>query len=97
MNKYHLGISEDLKWSKALEFFERGAKAYQNAYGKPAVIIYDNVSTFAPKNSEILDSIQDDAKESADKSLYIAVFVSGEWTVSTRMQGMKFFLVQIEY
>ncbi|CAG8684437.1 24730_t:CDS:2, partial [Dentiscutata erythropus] len=80
------GISQDPKWVRALDSFKRGAETYLKTYGKPAVIIYDNVNRLALKNPKLLDVLQDDAKDHADVSEYITLFVTSEGTVK-RMQG----------
>ncbi|CAG8591348.1 5073_t:CDS:2 [Diversispora eburnea] len=64
--------------TRTLEAFKRGAKVYKAKRGKPAVIVYDNVSQMVPENQKILDTLQDDAKKNADDQIYIAVFVSSE-------------------
>ncbi|CAG8784513.1 6818_t:CDS:1, partial [Acaulospora colombiana] len=77
---------DDLLWKRALKAFKRGAKEYKAKYNKPAVIVYDNVSRLVHKNPEILDILQDDAKDNADDQIYIAVFVSSEGAVPRRME-----------
>ncbi|CAG8658811.1 5103_t:CDS:2, partial [Racocetra fulgida] len=79
-------FGDDAKWIRALDRFKCGAKAYLKAYGKPAVIVYDNVSRLAREAPELLDILQDDAKDNADKSSYISLFVTSEGTVPIRMQ-----------
>ncbi|CAG8817244.1 206_t:CDS:2 [Gigaspora margarita] len=78
------GVSQDPKWTRALARFQHGAEAYLKAYGKPAVIIYDNASRLT---HEILDILQNDAKENANYSNYISLFVTSEGSVPMRMQG----------
>ncbi|CAG8570519.1 14255_t:CDS:2 [Acaulospora morrowiae] len=53
---------------------------------KPPVIVYDNISLLVHKNPEIIDSLQDDAKDNADDRKYIAVFVSSEGSVPRIME-----------
>ncbi|CAG8571086.1 10740_t:CDS:2 [Acaulospora morrowiae] len=71
----------------ALKAFKRGAKVYKAKHGRPAVIVYDNVSQLIPKHPGILDTLQDDAKKSSDDHLYIAVFVSSEGVVPRRVES----------
>jgi len=59
---------------------------YKAKNGKPPVIVYDNISRLVHKNLEILDILQDDAKDNADDRKYIAVFVSSEGSVPRRME-----------
>jgi hypothetical protein len=56
---------------------------YKKKYGKPPVIVYDNVRRLNP---EILDILQDEAKDNADSRKYITVFVSSEGSVPRRME-----------
>lgn len=65
------------------------AEMYKAKYNKPPVIIYDNVEYLIHNNPEILDILQDDAKDSADNRKYIAVFVANEANVIMRM-GCKY-------
>ncbi|CAG8621941.1 7173_t:CDS:2, partial [Diversispora eburnea] len=66
------------QWERIMEIFRRASEVYKEKYGKPSVIIYDNVSQLILENSKILDILQDEAKYSADERTYIAVFVSSE-------------------
>ena len=59
---------------------------YKAKHGKPPVIVYDNVSRLVNKSPEILDILQDDAKDNADNRKYVAVFVSSEGSVPRRME-----------
>ncbi|RHZ90216.1 hypothetical protein Glove_2g35 [Diversispora epigaea] len=74
-------------WKKVLKAFKRGAELYKAKHNKPAVIVYDNVSRLIHKNPEILDILQDDAKDNADNCIYIAVFISNEDIVLKRMKS----------
>ncbi|CAG8651761.1 4208_t:CDS:2 [Ambispora gerdemannii] len=78
---------EDPKWKRAMEAFKRASEVYKAKHGKPPVIVYDNVSRMVHKNPEILDILQDDAKDNADDRKYIAVFVSSEGSVPRRMES----------
>ncbi|RHZ45681.1 hypothetical protein Glove_661g6 [Diversispora epigaea] len=74
------------QWRRVIEIFRHASEMYKEKHGKPPVIIYDNVSRLVHKNSEILDILQDEAKDNADERTYIAVFVSSEGSVPRRMQ-----------
>ncbi|CAG8707161.1 9320_t:CDS:2, partial [Racocetra fulgida] len=78
-----LKISE---WERAMDAFKRASAVYKAKYNKPPVIVYDNISRLVHINPEILDILQDDAKDNADDRKYIAVFVSSEGNVPRRMQ-----------
>ena len=67
-------------WKRALKAFKHIAKLYKIKHNKPPIIIYDNVSRLARKNQDILEILQDDAKDNASRD-YIAVFVASEGVV----------------
>ncbi|CAB4488582.1 hypothetical protein RhiirA1_467093 [Rhizophagus irregularis] len=71
--------------SMTLNSLKHIAEMYKAKYNKPPVIIYDNVEYLIHNNPEILDILQDDAKDSADNRKYIAVFVANEANVIMRM------------
>ncbi|CAG8568627.1 9594_t:CDS:2 [Gigaspora rosea] len=77
-----LKISE---WERAMDAFKRASAVYKTKHNKPPVIIYDNLSRLVHINPEILDILQDDAKDNADDRKYIAVFVSNEGDVPRRI------------
>ncbi|RHZ87448.1 hypothetical protein Glove_34g20 [Diversispora epigaea] len=79
--------SDGPMWWRALKAFKRIAEVYKAKHGKPAVIVYDNVSRLIHENPKILDNLQDDAKDNADDQIYIAVFVSNEGVVLRRMES----------
>ncbi|RHZ80071.1 hypothetical protein Glove_139g36 [Diversispora epigaea] len=70
------------QWKAVLSAFERAAKVYKAKYGRPLVIIYDNVDQF---NTDILDILQSSVTESDNKGNYIAVFVCSEYSAVQRM------------
>ncbi|CAG8741958.1 14456_t:CDS:2, partial [Acaulospora morrowiae] len=74
------------QWRSAMEIFRRASEVYKKKNHKPPVIIYDNVNRLVKDNAKILDILQDDAKDNADDSAYIAVFVS-EGNVPKRLQS----------
>ncbi|RHZ85192.1 hypothetical protein Glove_70g60 [Diversispora epigaea] len=74
------------KWERAMDAFMRASEVYKAKHGKPPIIIYDNVSRLVHKNSEILDILQDYAKDDAIENNYVAVFVSSEGSVPRRME-----------
>ena len=61
-----------------MKAFKRASAVYKKKYGKPTVIVYDNVDRLIHTNPEILDILQEDAKDNADDREYIAVFVCNE-------------------
>ncbi|CAG8720328.1 11875_t:CDS:2, partial [Ambispora leptoticha] len=78
--------SKHHKWVRAMGAFKLASAVYKKKQGKPPVIVYDNVSRLVHKNPDILDTLQDDAKDNADFSKYIAVFVCSEGSVPRRME-----------
>ncbi|CAG8464556.1 13798_t:CDS:2 [Acaulospora morrowiae] len=55
--------------------FRRASAVYKKKYGKPPVIIYDNISQIVNENHKNFDILQDDAKKNADDRKYIAVHI----------------------
>ncbi|CAB4468282.1 unnamed protein product [Rhizophagus irregularis] len=76
-----------IKWEDNLEAFKNGAKRYKMKHSTPPVIIYDNVDRLVPKHAEVLDILQEDAKDNADDMKYIAVFVSNKTSALKRMKS----------
>ena len=68
-----------------MKTFKYASEVYKKKYGKPTVIIYDNVNYLAHNDPEILRILQCDAKDNADMGEYIAVFVSDEEIVLDQM------------
>ncbi|CAG8784636.1 5452_t:CDS:2, partial [Cetraspora pellucida] len=46
-------------------------------YKKPPVLVFDNISFLDKTHPEIIDLLQENAKESIDSSKYVVVFVTG--------------------
>ncbi|RHZ44891.1 hypothetical protein Glove_707g40 [Diversispora epigaea] len=78
--------SNQEKWKRAFDTFKRISAVYRAKHGKPPVIIYDNINRLIPEYSNILDFLQDDAKDNADDREYIAVFVCSDGSVPRRMR-----------
>ncbi|RIA90724.1 hypothetical protein C1645_823024 [Glomus cerebriforme] len=79
-------IPEISKWKRAITAFKSASAMYKKKYGRPPIIIYNNVSRLIAEHPKILDTIQDDVKDNADDQKYIAVFVSSEGSVPRRME-----------
>ncbi|RIA94794.1 hypothetical protein C1645_817493 [Glomus cerebriforme] len=56
------------KWIRVMDAFKRASAVYKAKYGKPPVIIYNNISRLVHKDKgiEMLITLQDDAKDNAD-------------------------------
>ncbi|RHZ63859.1 hypothetical protein Glove_327g23 [Diversispora epigaea] len=85
-SKRILKKSNQEKWEKAFNTFKRISEIYKEKHGKPPVIIYDNISQLIPKYSDIIDYLQDNAKDNADDGNFISVFVCNENSVPRRME-----------
>jgi len=79
------GKSQESKLRRARNAFEHGAAHYKAKYGKPPVLILDNINILGKENPRLLNILQDDAKYHADESNYVTVFVSSEGTVPRMM------------
>ncbi|RHZ80041.1 hypothetical protein Glove_139g92 [Diversispora epigaea] len=75
------------QWKAALSAFERIAKVYKAKYGRPLVIVYDNVDQLISENTEILDFLQSSVTEYDNKRKYVAVFVCREFSVHQRISS----------
>ena len=51
------------------------------------MLVIDNVNRLAQKNPELLDILQDIAKDAADDRLFTTVFVTSEGQASIQMTG----------
>jgi Cdc6-like AAA superfamily ATPase len=68
------------------EIFSDFAAKYKQEHGKIPVLIIDNADRLAKSKPEILDALQDYAKEATDERTATVVFVSGEGFLP-RMRG----------
>ncbi|KYQ88844.1 hypothetical protein DLAC_10646 [Tieghemostelium lacteum] len=59
-------------------FIEEAATRYKQQYNRPPVLVIDNINWLALKDSEMLEVLQDFAKNHADKSDLTVVFVSSD-------------------
>ncbi|RIA92239.1 hypothetical protein C1645_736483 [Glomus cerebriforme] len=97
MKLKYFGYPTELKWKRALRAFRDASEVYKAKHGKPSVIIYGNISRLVHKNPEIIDILQVDAKNYADKRIYVAVFISSEGLILRRMEFIKqHFLTEAE-
>ncbi|RHZ63863.1 hypothetical protein Glove_327g19 [Diversispora epigaea] len=79
-------FKEHVAFSKKILSNINDNKIYKEKYGKPPIIIYDNISQLIPKYSDIIDYLQDNAKDNADDGNFISVFVCNENSVPRRME-----------
>ncbi|KAG0126027.1 hypothetical protein HOY82DRAFT_615595 [Tuber indicum] len=67
--------------------FHRQAKIFKKNVGYSTMLVLDNVNCLAQKNPELLDILQDIAKDAADDRLFTTVFVTSEGQASIQMMG----------
>jgi len=72
---------------EVLQVLSRHAIKYKQEYGKIPVLIIDNANRIPPKQQELLDLLQDYAKDAADKGQVTIVFMSSEGRILRRMMG----------
>ena len=72
---------------EVLQLLSRHAIKYKQEYGKIPVLIIDNANRIPPKQQELLDLLQDYAKDAADKGQVTIVFMSSEGRILRRMMG----------
>ncbi|PKY51000.1 hypothetical protein RhiirA4_531788 [Rhizophagus irregularis] len=70
------------KWRRALEVFKNAGTVTKQSTINFQSSFMNNISGLINANPKVLDTLQDDAKMSADHREYIAVFVSSEESVS---------------
>ncbi|GES87265.1 P-loop containing nucleoside triphosphate hydrolase protein [Rhizophagus clarus] len=70
---------------RILNALERGARKYKAKNDTPPVLILDHISKLSKENVKLLTDLQDIAKDFADQSSCIIVFVSSEGAVPRMM------------
>jgi len=70
--------SDSAIWKEFCPFLTTALLKYKQKYGKPAVLIFDNVNFFAVNNPKLLVRFQLFAKECADQRLSRVIFVGSE-------------------
>jgi hypothetical protein len=83
-----------LTWEYAFNQFEKYAEWYAKENNKAPVIVIDNINRLANKAPEILDILQEGAKDAVGSGLYTAVFVTSDGSAADRMQGNQLLLFQ---
>lgn len=76
-----------LDLSNLWEAFFTAASKFKKEFGVIPVIIIDNVNRLAIQQPELLDMLQDHAKNAADRDSATFMFVSSEGLVPRRMMG----------
>ena len=70
----------------SLKVLDRAAKEYKQKHKKPPVLIIDNINYLAQKAPEILEVLQEHAKQCADNRSLVVIFVISE---GQALQQMK--------
>ena len=78
-----------------LEAVEKAAESYTKRNLKPPVLIIDNVERLAQNSPSVLATLQDFAKDHADKHDLTIVFVSGESSASRSLLDGRRFLFEM--
>jgi hypothetical protein len=75
------------------EQFEKSAAIYKLKHGKVPVIVIDNINRLAndTKNDgqEILEILQEGARDGVSESIFTTVFVTSDGTAPTQLRGKK--------
>jgi Cdc6-like AAA superfamily ATPase len=66
---------------------------YKQEYKKAPVLIIDNANRLAQTQQELLNLLQDYAKDAADKKRLKVIFVSNEGRVARRMMGKSIMFI----
>ena len=73
------------KISHVIHAFRRSAKKYKAKYHKPAVLILDDIGGLAKKHPNVIEDLQNIAKDVADKEEFTFIFVTSEGTIPNLM------------
>ncbi|RIA95722.1 P-loop containing nucleoside triphosphate hydrolase protein [Glomus cerebriforme] len=74
-------------WSLLSEQLINAAVSFKKKYGRPIVLILDQVDRIAKNDQEFLEILQDFAKDHADRGSIIIVFVSSEGLVQKLLKS----------
>jgi chromosomal replication initiation ATPase DnaA len=90
--------SKPASLEEVLQVLSHHAIKYKQEYKRVPVLIIDNANRLAQKKQELLDHLQDYAKDTADKGTVTVVFVSSEGRVPRHMMGKSIiFIVLVMY
>ncbi len=74
-------------YSYAKDVLKKRGAEYARKNGRPLVVIIDNVNRLAEKNTQILEELQDFAKDTADDRILRVVFVANEGYALRFLEG----------
>jgi hypothetical protein len=80
-------LTLELTWKYAFEQFEKYADWYRKENNRAPVIVFDNISRLANDAPEILDILQEGAKDAVESGLFTAVFVTYDSPATSQMRG----------
>ena len=85
--KYCLLLKLELTWRYAFKKFKKYADWYRKENNRAPVIVIDNINILANKDPEILEILQQGAKNAVGSGLYTAVFVTSDGSAPSQMGG----------
>ena len=80
-------LTLDLTWEYAFKQFVKYAHWYRRETNISPVIVIDNINRLANDAPEILDILQEGAKDAVGSGLYTAVFVTSYGSAPSQMRG----------
>jgi len=76
-----------LSWDDVYDTFKKYADWYRKEYNRAPVIVIDNINRLANNAPEILEIMQEGAKDAVGSGLFTAVFVSSDGSAPSQMRG----------
>lgn len=76
-------------YSYAKDVLKKRGAEYARKNERPLVVVIDNVNRLAKKNPQILEELQDFAKDTADRRTLRVVFVASEGNAPRFLEGKK--------
>ena len=74
-------------WDNVYDTFKKYADWYRKENNRAPVIVFDNISRLANDAPEILDILQEGAKDAVESGLFTAVFVTYDGPATSQMRG----------
>ncbi len=72
-------------------------KNFLTKYGRPLVVVIDNINRLAQKDPNLLEALQDLAKDGADNGTLCIVFVASEGNAPRFLQGWLHQILMFQY
>ena len=82
-----IDLNVALDWMIVYRKFKLYADWYRKKHGKAPVLVVDNINRLAKKAPEVLETLQEGAKDAVGSGLFKAVFVTSDGSAPTQMQG----------